>query len=98
MSESQFKSAFKRKLLELARQKRKDLVIIEVYDQRSMPDVIVLCGEKWAALEFKRSSQAAHRPNQDYFVDKLDQMSFATFVHPQNEEEVINELEFFFFE
>ena len=38
---------------------------------QGIPDLIIIFGSKWAALEVKRSADAPHRPNQDYFVDKL---------------------------
>lgn len=59
---------------------------------QGIPDLLVLHKDKWATLECKRSSTASHRPNQDYWVDKLDAMSFSAFIHPENEEAVLDEL------
>ena len=56
------------------------------------PDLTVFCGNKWAALEVKKSKNASHRPNQNYYVDKMNRMSYATFVYPENEKEVLAEL------
>lgn len=59
---------------------------------QGVPDLTVFCGNKWAALEVKKSGNASHRPNQNYYVDKMNRMSYATFVYPENEKEVLAEL------
>ena len=59
---------------------------------QGVPDLTVFCGNKWAALEVKKSANASHRPNQNYYVDKMNRMSYATFVYPENEKEVLAEL------
>lgn len=57
---------------------------------QGIPDLIVLFRNKWAALEVKKSNTASHRPNQDYYVDKMNDMSYAAFIYPENKEEVLN--------
>ena len=56
------------------------------------PDLIVLYKNRWAALEGKKTSNASHRPNQDYYVDLMNSMSFAAFIYPENKEDVLYEL------
>ena len=54
---------------------------------------IILYEDKWAALEVKKSATASHRPNQEYYVDLMDRMSFAAFIYPENKEEILDELQ-----
>ena len=60
---------------------------------QGIPDLMVVHGEHWAALECKRSKNASHRPNQDYYIRKMDEMSIAAFIYPENKEEVLNEIQ-----
>ena len=63
---------------------------------QGIPDLLVLFGERWAMLEVKKSENAPHQPNQDYYVDKFDNMSFARFVYPENRDEVLRDLDLYF--
>ena len=61
-----------------------------------IPDLLVLYQDKWAALEGKKTSSASHRPNQEYYVDLMNDMSFAAFIYPENKDEVLEELYLYF--
>ena len=60
---------------------------------QGMLDLTILWGPHWASLEVKDSHKAPHRPNQDYYVRQLDDMSFAAFIYPENEAEVLSALQ-----
>ena len=63
---------------------------------QGIPDLLILHGDTWAMLEVKASEYAAVRPNQKLYVDRLCRMGFARFVYPENEKEVLEELQTYF--
>lgn len=60
---------------------------------QGIPDLLILFQSQWAILEVKRGLNAKKQPNQDWYVDEFNKMSFSAFVNPQNQEAVLNDLE-----
>lgn len=60
---------------------------------QGIPDLSVFYKDRWATIEDKRSAHALHQPNQDYYVDLMNRMSFSAFAFPENMEEVLDALQ-----
>lgn len=61
--------------------------------RQGIPDLVILWENHWALLEVKKSSEADERPNQRWYVEKADGMSYAAFIYPENAEEILDELQ-----
>lgn len=92
--ESQFQAALKKRL----RDTFPGCIVMknDPNDIQGIPDLTVLHRDKWATLECKKGAKASHRPNQEYYVQKMDEMGFSRFVSPENVDSVMNELELYF--
>lgn len=60
---------------------------------QGIPDLILLYKNRWAALEVKRGATASVRPNQAHYVRTMYAMSYAAFIYPENESEILNEVQ-----
>ena len=56
---------------------------------QGIPDILILFNNHWAMLEVKMDYGSEHQPNQDYYVEHFNNMSFCSFINPQNEEDVL---------
>ena len=60
---------------------------------QGIPDLLILWHDRWGVLEVKKSRRERTEPNQLYYVELLNRMSFAAFIYPENEGEVLDALE-----
>lgn len=93
---SRLESGFQDKLRDELKRLFPGCMIFKMDQIQGIPDMLILYEDKWAMLENKRSANARRQPNQEYYVDILDSMSFARFVYPENKDEVLDELYFYF--
>lgn len=85
---------FQRGLIKEIKKEFPDAIVMKAdanYIQ-GIPDLLILHKKRWAALEVKNSPSAKHQPNQDYYISKMNKMSYAAFVDPTNKAGVMNEL------
>lgn len=91
---AKLESKFQKDLIDEIKQEYPGCVVLKNdsgYIQ-GIPDWTILYKDKWAVLEAKRAKNAPHQPNQDFYVEHLNGMSYASFVYPENKEVVLSEL------
>ena len=88
-------SVFQSKLIKELEDKFKGCVILknDANYIQGFPDLLILYKNKWAALECKKDADAPYQPNQQYYLDVLDTMSYASVIYPEIKEEVLDELQ-----
>lgn len=72
------------------------VVHLDPNEIQGIPDLLILYKNKWAALEGKKTADASVRPNQKYYVELMDGMSYASFIFPENKNQVMDELWYHF--
>jgi len=85
---------FQGKLIKEIKKNLKGCIVLKTDPNyiQGLPDLLILYKKRWAALEVKKSLTASHRPNQDYYIQLMNKMSFARFISPEVKEEVLDEL------
>ncbi len=90
---------FQSKLIKRLRSEIPDATVFKTdpTQAQGFPDLLVLSHGKFAALEVKRASKSSRRPNQGYYVDKINKEDgFASFISPENEDEVVQQTKSYF--
>lgn len=93
---SRLESGFQDRLIETIKERFPGCMVFKMDQRQGIPDLLILHKDKWASLECKKSAGARKQPNQEYYVGKMDEMSFSRFIYPENREEVLNELHYIF--
>lgn len=90
---SRLESGFQDRLRDDLKQLFPGCMVFKMDQIQGIPDLLVLYKDKWALLENKKSRNAKRQPNQEYYVDLFNEMSFSRFIFPENKEEVLHELQ-----
>lgn len=90
---SKLESGFQDRLREKIKAMFPGCIVCKMDQFQGIPDLLILYKNQWASLECKRSYNAKKQPNQEYYVNKMNDMSFSRFIYPENEEDILNELQ-----
>ena len=90
---SKLESGFQDRLIAELKEMFPGCMVFKMDQIQGIPDLLILYGKRWASLENKKSSTAKRQPNQEYYVDLMNRMSFSRFICPENKEEVLSELQ-----
>jgi len=85
---------FQRKIIQRLKVEFPECVVMKqdpTYKQ-GIPDLVVFYHDKYAMLECKKSANASHQPQQDYYISKFNSWSYASFIYPENVDQVFKEL------
>ena len=89
---SRLESGFQDKLKNELKEMFPGCMVFKMDQIQGIPDLLVLYRDRWASLECKRGTQSHKQPNQEYYVELMNKMSFSRFINKDNKEEVLREL------
>lgn len=95
---SKLESKFQKELIDEVKERYPGCVALKNDSSyiQGFPDWTILYKDRWATLEVKKEQGAHKQPNQEYYVNKLNKMSFSRFVFPENKDEVLEDLDVIF--
>ena len=88
-------SKYQAELIKRIEARLPDCLIVhnDANSRQGLPDLTVFYQDRWAWLEVKASEKSKERPNQRHYIETCT--SFSAFIYPENEEEILMELEYF---
>lgn len=89
---NRLESTFQAELIAELKERFPDCIVLKNdsgYIQ-GIPDLLILWGDRWAALECKASINARLQPNQAWYITSMNAMSYASVICPENREEVLD--------
>lgn len=89
---SRLESGFQDRVVREIKDALPGCMVFKMDQIQGIPDLLVLHRDKWASLECKREQNAKRQPNQEYYVGRMNEMSFSRFIYPENKEEVLHDL------
>lgn len=90
---TRLESGFQDKLKDDLKEMFPGCMIFKMDQIQGIPDLLVLYQDKWASLECKRGTRSKKQPNQEHYVEKMNNMSFSRFINKENKEEVLRDLQ-----
>ena len=87
-------NTFQRKVIQRLKVEFPECVVMkqDAGYKQGIPDLVIFFHDKYAMLECKKSESASHRPQQDYYISKFNEWAYASFVYPENVDQVFGEL------
>lgn len=92
MRSTRLESGFQDKLISDLEDMLPGAMVFKMDQWQGLPDILVLYKKHWFSLECKREEEARRQPNQGYYVDLMNEMSFSRFIYPENKKEVLDEI------
>ena len=89
---SKLESGFQHSLIKQIKKILPGSMVFKMDQIQGLPDLLVLYKDKWFSLECKRAANAKKQPNQEYYVNLMNEMSFSRFISPENREDILDEL------
>ena len=89
---SKLESGFQDRLIAEIKDMFPGCMVFKMDQIQGIPDLLILYKDRWASLENKKSATAKRQPNQEYYVDLMNKMSFSRFIFPENKAEVLDDL------